>query len=122
VTQHAGLTPERWSRFAPDDRILMIGNEMRRAQALARQGDREGLRRAYERVLRLCDLTVTVTGRRNLRREILRWRDLIAELYARASPDARAHAEAFRALLLLAPRAAEQIPWVVEGDGAPGEA
>ena len=111
--QHASLSPERWSRFNLDQQILMIGNEMSRAARLLRPADRPSLALAYERILRLVDLTVEVQPRPTLRRELLRWRDLIAELYVSAEPDPVAHAAAFRSLLQLTPEAARQIPFVL---------
>jgi len=87
----------------------MIGNEMNRARRLQQPADRESLRLAYERVLRLTDLTVEVAESRGLRRELLRWRDLIASLYLAAAPDAAEHDIAFRALLGLTPGSATQI-------------
>ena len=110
MTQHAGLSIERWSSFGPDEQILMIANEMHRASKLFDSEDRERLRRSYERVLRLVDLTVEVRDRPGLRRELLRWRDLAAELYIRSEPDPAAHEAALRALLFLSPVAARQIP------------
>jgi hypothetical protein len=113
MTQHASLSPARWSAFSLDQQILMIGNEMNRAMRLLRPADRASLALAYERVLRLVDLTVEVQPRRNLRRELLRWRDLIAALYVRPEGDPAAHAAAFRCLLLFTPEAARQIPHVL---------
>jgi hypothetical protein len=68
---------------------------------------------AYERVLRLVDLTVEVQKGYGLRRELLRWRDLIAEMYVRPELDPDGQAAAFRALLQLTPSAAKQIPFVL---------
>ena len=91
----------------------MIGNEMNRAAKLMRPEDRQNLQWSYERVLRLVDLTVEVNFRPSLRRELLRWRDLIAELYISSEPDPEQHAAAFRCLLLFTPVAAQQIPYVL---------
>src|SRR4051794_1248542 len=113
MTQHASLSPERWSSFSLDQQILMIGNEMNRAARLIRLDDRPGLGLAYERVLRLVDLTVEVQTGYGLRRELLRWRDLAAELYIGSEPDSRQHAAIFRCLLQLTPVAAQQIPFVL---------
>lgn len=110
MTQHASLSPERWSAFSLDQQVLMIGNEMNRAIRWMRPEDRASLNLAYERILRLVDLTVEVQERPALRRELLRWRDLIAELYVHTEADPTAHAAAFRALLLFTPVAAQQIP------------
>ena len=113
MSQHANLSPERWSTFNLDQQILMIGNEMSRAKRSIDFGDIPGLRLSYERVLRLVDLTVEVQRRSTLRRELLRWRDLIAELYIHPDPDPAEHRAAFRSLLLFTPVAAEQIPFVL---------
>jgi len=113
VSQHASLTAERWSAFSRDQQILMIGNEMNRASRLQREEDTASRRLAYERVLRLVDLTVEVQQSFTLRRELLRWRDLVATLYLQLDPDPTAHAAALRAVLLLSPGAAQQIPHVM---------
>lgn len=107
MSQHAGLDPARWASFDLDQQILMIGNEMNRASRWLAADGGERLLRGYERVLRLTDLTVSCNTRATLRRELLRWRDLVAELYM--APDAERHRAAFRALLLLSPTAARQL-------------
>jgi hypothetical protein len=91
----------------------MVGNEMNRAAKLFAPQDRQRLLSCYERVLRLVDLTVAVNQRRSLRRELLRWRDLVAAEYIAASPSRDHHRAAFRQLLLLHPKAAAQIPHVL---------
>src|SRR5580765_5918123 len=110
MTQHAGLTPDRCAVFTLDQQILMIGNEMNRAAKLVEPSDRERLRSAYARVLALTDLTLQIQRRRTLRRELLRWRDLIAALYLAEAADPARHAAAFRCLLRFTPEAARQIP------------
>jgi hypothetical protein len=113
MSQHASLSPERWSRFSLDQQILMIGNEMNRASRWRSEEDWPSLQLSYERILRLVDLTVEVQLRATFRRELLRWRDLIAALYIGSAPNPQEHASAFRALLLLTPAAARQIPFVL---------
>jgi hypothetical protein len=90
----------------------MISNEMNRATRLLTDRDGEGRKLAYERVLRLVDLSVQVATRSTLRRELLRWRDLVASLYIAAEPDPSAHRAALRSLLQLTPAAAAQIAYV----------
>ena len=113
MTQHASLTPERWARFDLDQQILMIANEMNRAASLLAPENRPSLQRTYERVLRLVDLTIATRSRRGLRRELLRWRDLVAELYIAPQPARGPHAAAFRCLLQFTPTAAKQIPHIL---------
>lgn len=109
MTQHDGLDAERWSRFDLDQQVLMIGNEMNRLAAAIDSGRQDALRRGYERVLRLTDLTATGRVPTTFRKELLRWRDLAAELYLSERPDAAAHRAAFRALLRLRSASAKQI-------------
>jgi len=113
MTQHASLSPERWASFSRDQQILMIGNEMSRATRLLRLADRPGLVLCYERVLRLVELTIEVQTGHGLRRELLRWRDLVAEMFLRQEPEPEEHFAAFRALLQLTPASARQIPFVL---------
>lgn len=94
----------------------MIANEMNRASKLLEPADHKRLLGSYERVLALTDLTVQVNARRGLRRELLRWRDLIAELYIAPGADKPAHARAFRALLQLHPETWQQLPYVTGAD------
>jgi hypothetical protein len=110
MAQHTGLSLQRWSAFSLHQQVLMIANEMNRAAKLKAPKDRERLRSAYERTLQLTDLTVQVSRRRALRRELLRWRDLVAALYVAPGADPVAHTAAFRALLRLTPETSKQLP------------
>ncbi len=108
MTQHASLGLERWAGFSRDQQILMIANEMNRAGKLFGAVDRARLANAYERVLRLADLTIEAQPSRSLRRELLRWRELAGAVYL--EPDEERHHALFRALLLLTPACARQVP------------
>lgn len=112
MTQHSTLTLERWSRFTLEQQVLMIANEMQRGAKRMSPGDRPSLKLVYERVLRLVDLTVSDRHRLALRRELLRWRGLIAELYLADAASPSAHEQALRCLLLFTPGSARQIPYL----------
>ncbi len=102
--------------FTLDQQILMIGNEMNRATKLLVSADVARLRNCYERILTLTDLTIRVHSKPSLRRELLRWRDVIAILYLsndREVPDAGAHRAALKSLLLFTPEAAKQRPYIL---------
>ena len=109
MAHHASLSPERWSSFSVDQQILTIANEMNRAGKLVEPQDADRRRASYERVLNLTDLTVLVQRKPTLRREMLRWRDLVADLYIATKPDPARHAMAFRLLLQFTPEASRQI-------------
>jgi hypothetical protein len=107
--QHAGLAAERWAAFPFAQQVLMIGNEMNRGLFHLERHAWEMARGSYERVLNLVDLTVGLPISTSRRRELLRWRDLVAALYLEDAPPAGAHIEAFRCLLRLTPEASRQI-------------
>ena len=109
MTQYSSLPPERWARFDLGQQILQIGAEMQRALKYLRAERSLQLRACYERALGLVDLTVQVQANPGLRRELLRWRGVVAELYLRAEPDPRTHRQALRVLLRLHPESAKQI-------------
>ena len=109
MTQHAELTAAHWSSFDLGQQILQIAAEMHRATESLRPDRIDSLRLSYERVLRLVDLTVEVHTSRNLRLELLRWRDVGAELYLDDQPDPEIHRLALKTLLYLHPVAALQV-------------
>ena len=109
MTQHRDLSAERWETFSLDQQILMIANEMNRAAKLMREEDRARRENSYERVLRLADLTIGAHRERNLLRELLRWRDLVAELYVSERIQVETHRTLLRCLLYFTPTASRQI-------------
>ncbi|HEV8322894.1 MAG TPA: hypothetical protein VG389_14875 [Myxococcota bacterium] len=112
-TQHATLSLERWRTFPRERQILMIANELHRGGKLFAPEDRGRLHSCYERVLNLTDLTIAAQPARSLRRELLRWRDLVALLYVAGEPDPAAHEAALSCLLRTTPASAAQIPYVL---------
>ena len=113
TSQHANLTAARWSEFSLDQQVLMIANEMNRGRKQVAAEDPLRLKNCYERVLRLVDLTIEVNYRFALRRELLRWRDVVAELYIAEKATAKGHDAAFRCLLRFTPNASQQIPYLL---------
>ena len=109
MAQHAALSTERWSAFSFDQQILMIANELRRAGKLTASDDDARRTSAYERVLRLTDLTIQTATRRAVRRELLRWRDLAAALYVQPAGNPIDHDAAWRCLLRFTPEASRQL-------------
>ena len=111
--QHASLSVKKWSLIPLDQQILMIANEMNRASKLLGPEDLGRRIGSYERILRLVDLTIETRKERGLRRELLRWREVIAALYQTTAPERALHRVAFRCLLQLNPTAARQIPFLL---------
>jgi len=109
VTEHATLTAERWARFDLAQQILQIALELQRGLKYLRPERAKELRACYERAFALVDLTVEVQANPHLRRELLRWRCVLAELYLAIAPEAELHRKALRVLLQLHPEAEKQV-------------
>jgi hypothetical protein len=88
---------------------MMIANEMHRGSRLQ---DAASLRRCYERILRLTDLTAQAADRLPFRRELLRWRSQVALLYLDPGRKTKDHAPLLRCLLLMSPVCARQRPYL----------
>lgn len=109
MSQHASLSADRWRQFNVDQQILMIANEMHRGLSAMQPDRARSLKLCYERVLALVDLTIDAQSRQALRRELLRWREVISELYLREECDPSTHTLALRVLLQMTPEAAKQV-------------
>jgi len=109
VTETQTLTVERWRRFGIDQQILMIANEMHRGLHSMRPEQRPSLQLVYERVLHMLGLTVQGALRRNERRELLRWNEVVGQLYLGEHPDPARHREALKLLLQLRTALATQV-------------
>ena len=107
MAQHALLTVERWSAFSFDQQILMIANELNRARKLDAPADRARFESACDRMLHLTDLTIQTAPRPAVRRELLRWRDLVAALYLGIGDETPL--SALRVLLRFTPTASRQL-------------
>jgi hypothetical protein len=108
--QHRGLSVDRWRTYGFATQVLMIANEMNRASALLSGSAPAQARGCYERVLQLTDLSVAAATTRPRRKELLRWRELVAAEYIAPAPDLDAHRRAFRVLLQMTPESAKQVP------------
>jgi len=69
----------RFNSFSPAQQLLMVGNELNRAQHS--QEDPAEYTRCLERALELLDLTIRSTRNKHLLREQLRIRHLLARMY-----------------------------------------
>lgn len=79
---HRSLTQERWNSFGITGQILNIASELTRARNRL-PDNTEDCQRSLERVLELIDYTIEDREKWNRGRlkELLRFRDLIAEQY-----------------------------------------
>ncbi|MFW6172148.1 MAG: hypothetical protein ACOC5T_00175 [Elusimicrobiota bacterium] len=77
---HKNLNEDRWKKFPQYKQLLMIVNELQRAEKRLEKNDMKSVRYSHERAIQLVDLTVSVNSG-NFNKELLRMRDLIAREY-----------------------------------------
>jgi len=81
---HPGLA-KRWPTFPISQQIIMIANELNRAKNMLEKRDNYEMIQALERAFELIDLTVE-NARQNLRYELLRFREMLSDLYLNQNP------------------------------------
>ena len=74
---HKQMTTEKWFAFPGFQQLLMIANELNRAQHALEKGDPQSAIHAWERAFELIDLTVADQKNCRLRRELLRFREML---------------------------------------------
>ncbi|HQO38820.1 MAG TPA: hypothetical protein PK107_08415 [Candidatus Omnitrophota bacterium] len=98
---HSTLTPERWQSFGFTRQVLMIANELNRAGAWLEKSDVDEAKRCYERALELTWLTIGLQTEPGRIRELARFNEVLAGLYAEASPRFEDNALLLNALIML---------------------
>ncbi|MBI4587143.1 MAG: hypothetical protein HY717_24285 [Planctomycetes bacterium] len=78
---HSELTLDKWIHFGLEHQLLMIQNELSRAQHAQESGYYGSTQLALERALELLDLTVEAHIGDNVFRKLLRWRERVARAY-----------------------------------------
>lgn len=106
LLQHKNLTLEKWSRYPRAQQVVMIANELNRAKNWIDKKSIGEVNSCYERALELTDLTTADSKwQGNARREIRRFREVLAALYLDSEKDAVLNTRLYRLLLQTVPEA-----------------
>ena len=98
---HKTMTTEKWFAYPGFQQLLMIANELNRAQHALEKGEPENAIHAWERAFELIDLTVEDRKNHRLLKELLRFREMLGEVFL--SPDATMNRALFHDLIRLDP-------------------
>jgi hypothetical protein len=101
LKQHRALTPEKWNTHPFSRQLLMIANELNRAQHWIEQGDRQEVQQCYIRAYELLYLTVEVLQDKRYLRELLRGREVLGALYSAETPDADENKQLMKQVIAL---------------------
>jgi cell division FtsZ-interacting protein ZapD len=94
-----GMTQAKWHGYPRFQQILSIANELNRAQNALLKGDQSGATHAWERAFELTDLTLEDHLSAGLLKEMLRFREMLGELFL--SRDVIRHGDLIKALISL---------------------
>ena len=98
---HKNLDKEKWETFNKGQQILMIANELNRAKNWIIKGDLEEVNNCYERAFELLDLTISLTIKKNLLKELLRFREMLAIQYISKQKNIKINQKLFKVLLFM---------------------
>jgi hypothetical protein len=102
---HKNLTPEKWAGYSKGQQILMIANELNRAQNWLEKQQYDEVNHCYERAFELTDLTVEDAKWAGGTRELLRFREILGGLYIQQMKDSALNQMAYKALIRLSSEA-----------------
>ena len=83
---HKNLTPEKWASYPLSQQVLTIANELNRARNCLDRNYPGDAEKCYERAMELTDLTVEDSRWRSKLKELLRFREVLSELYIAKDP------------------------------------
>jgi hypothetical protein len=98
---HKNLNLAKWSCYSKGQQILMIANELNRAGNWIEKSQNFEVNQCYARAFELIDLTVEDTKWKNGLKELLRFREVLADLYIQKNKDAAMNKKAYEVLLTL---------------------
>jgi len=96
---HKSFTPEKWSQYSIDRQILMIATEFARAKSLIQKNDIKEVKNCYERAFELLDLSTYDQKWQKKLKELLRFRELLGQLYSDTSVNLKLNNNMFKVLL-----------------------
>jgi hypothetical protein len=84
---HKSMDAAKWNGYPVERQILMIGSEFARAKNLLRDNVPGEVQQCYERAFELLDLCVMDPKWRPRSKELLRFREMLGELYLQGTQD-----------------------------------
>ena len=106
LIQHKNLNIEKWARYPKSQQVLMIANELNRAKNWIKEDSLPEVNNCYERALELTDLTTAdLKWPRKAKREIRRFREMLAEQYMVQKKNADINTCLYNLLLQTTPEA-----------------
>jgi len=101
-SQHK-ISEEKWASFNKGQQVLMIANEINRAKNLINKSFKEEVQFSYQRAIELIDLTLNDKKWNGRLKELLRCREVLAELFFTKETNQQTNQQIYNCLVCLVP-------------------
>ena len=103
LKHHKNLSKEKWFGYSEGQQLLMIANELNRAKNWIIKKNYKNVDLCYERAFELTDLTISDNKWVGKRRELLRFREYLAEQYSNKEKSLKINDHIYHGLISLSP-------------------
>lgn len=103
LQHHKNLTLKKWQKYEKYKQILSIAVEFNRAKNINSWDNTNEVKNCYERAYELLDLTIEDPRWQNSLKELLRFREIMGELYLK--PNLELNNKLYKILLTFEPKA-----------------
>ena len=97
---HKNLTQERWQKFSKEEQILNIAAELSRAKFWLEKKNEEQILNCLNRAFELIDLTINAFKNQRALKELLRFREVLAQFYINEDKNIEEFKKIFKTLLM----------------------
>ena len=98
---HIYLSIEKWFGYSEGQQLLMIANELNRAKNWIIKNRNDNVNLCYERAFELTDLTVADKKWKGKLKELLRFREYLAEHYSKQNKSLEINNQLYNGLISL---------------------
>jgi len=97
---HKNLTQERWQKFSAKEQILNIAAELSRAKFWLEGKNEKQILNCLNRAFELIDLTIYAFKNQRALKELLRFREVLAQFYINQDKNIEEFKKIFKTLLM----------------------
>lgn len=97
---HRNLTQERWQKFSKEEQILNIAAELSRAKFWLKEKNEKQILNCLNRAFELIDLTINAFKNQRALKELLRFREVLAQFYINKDKNIEEFKKIFKTLLM----------------------
>ncbi len=101
LKHHHNLSQEKWFGYSEGQQLLMIANELNRAKNWIKKNRSDNVNLCYERAFELTDLTIADKKWKGKLKELLCFREYLAEQYMKKNKDPEINDQIYNGLISL---------------------